>query len=43
MKQFSILFLLVSFLISTGVWSFSDSQIKESNLNTVKRKKEKTR
>ena len=43
MKQFSILFLLVSFLLSTGVWSFSDSQIKESNLNTVKSKKKKTR
>lgn len=41
MKQFSILFLLVSFLLSTGVWSFTDSKIQESNLNTVKSKKKK--
>ena len=41
MKQFSILFLLVSFLLSTGVWSFADSKIQESNLNTVKSKKKK--
>ncbi len=41
MKQFSILLLLISFVFSTGIWSFADFKTHESNLETVKSKKKK--
>jgi cytoskeletal protein RodZ len=41
MKQFSILLLLTSFILSTGIWSFADFKTQDSNLETVKSKKKK--